>query len=92
MAQLQWSPMWLLPVHSVSPMQTLDQMQNTTTVTAISGADDPIALPQYARTYNSKAKAQGLSASLIEIPGKGHEILNDPAVLNEIANAVRNGQ
>jgi acetyl esterase/lipase len=90
MARLQWSPLWLLPVRSLSPMQTLEQMNKSTTITAISGSDDPIALPQYAQTYIAKAKSSGISAEMIVLPGKGHEILNEPAVLERIAEAARN--
>jgi predicted alpha/beta hydrolase family esterase len=89
MARLQWSPMWLLPTHSLSPLQTLDRMGDGTIVTAISGANDPIALPQYARSYVAKARERGISADMIVIPNQGHEILNDPLVIQEVAKAVR---
>lgn len=81
--------MWLLPADSLSPMQTLDRMETTTEVTAISGADDPITLPAYARGYVAKAEARDIPASLIVLPGKGHEILGDPAVLSRVSQAVR---
>jgi predicted esterase len=90
MARLQWSPMWLLPSHSLSPLRTLDRMEKGTKITAISGANDPIALPQYAHAYIAKATARGISASMLIIPGKGHEILNDPTVINDVAKAVCN--
>jgi pimeloyl-ACP methyl ester carboxylesterase len=91
MARLQWSPLWLFPTHSISPIQTLDQMQKSTAVTAISGSNDPIALPQYAESYVAKAKQLGISASMFVLPGQGHEILNDPHVVSRIATIVRNG-
>ena len=90
MARSQWTPMWLLPARSLSPIETLDQMQAATKVTTISGTNDPITLPQYAEAYIAKAKARGISATMVKIPGKGHEILNDPAVMTEVARAVRN--
>jgi acetyl esterase/lipase len=89
MAQLQWSPLWLLPTRSLSPMRTLDQMEKNTAVTAISGGNDPIALPQYAESYVAKARQLGISASMIVLAGKGHEILNDPAVISQIAKSLR---
>jgi pimeloyl-ACP methyl ester carboxylesterase len=67
-------------------------MQSGTKVTAISGSDDPIALPQYARAYIAKASARGIPAEMITIPGKGHEILDDPVVVGEVAKAARNGR
>jgi alpha-beta hydrolase superfamily lysophospholipase len=91
MARLQGSPFWLFPVHSLSPMQMLSQMRDATQVTAISGANDPITLPQYAHAYIAKASAQGISASLIMIPNQGHEILNEPDVIREVAKAAGGG-
>jgi pimeloyl-ACP methyl ester carboxylesterase len=89
MAQLQWGPLWLLPVRSLSPITTIDQMQKSTGITAISGSNDPIALPQYAESYVAKARRLGISASMIVLPGQGHEILNDPAVVNAVADELR---
>jgi predicted esterase len=89
MARAQFDPMWLLPVHSLSPMDTLDQMQKGTVITAISGSDDPITLPIYARTYIDKARSRGLDATMITVPGEGHEILLDPRVIEIIAHDAR---
>jgi pimeloyl-ACP methyl ester carboxylesterase len=87
MARLQWSPLWLLPVRSLSPLDTVSQMSTGTEVTAISGANDPLTLPQYAQDYVAKARSQGITASMVVIPGKGHEILLDPAVIELVAAA-----
>jgi pimeloyl-ACP methyl ester carboxylesterase len=92
MARLQWDPQWLIPVHSLSPSLTLDSLSGPTTITAISGANDPIALPEYAQTYVSKAAARGIQAEMIVIPGKGHEILLDPTVIDAVAGAVQSGR
>ncbi len=89
MASTQHDPMWLLPVRSLSPMDTLDRMQKSTAITAISGADDPITLPEYARAYIDKAKQRGLDATFITIPGEGHEILLDQRVIDIIAKDAR---
>lgn len=89
MARVQWSPFWLLPVRSLSPMLSLNQMNKSTAITAISGSNDPIALPQYAETYIDRAKALGLSAEMIVLPGKGHEILNESVVLERVGACVR---
>jgi len=69
----------LLPVHGLSPLRTLEKMQpKGTKITAISGVNDPNTLPKYARVYIAKASTLGISASMITLPDKGHEILNDP--------------
>ena len=89
MAALQWSPMWLMPARSLSPIAELDSMDRATIVTAFSGADDPLTLPRYAGDYVAKARALGIAANLVMVPGKGHEILDDPAVEKAVADAAR---
>jgi len=89
MARLHRSPMWLLPAQSMSPMQTLDRMEKGTEVTAISGVNDPVTLPEYARNYIAKAKTLGISASMIILPNEGHEILDNPAVITQVSQAMR---
>ena len=89
MARHQRDPLWLIPVQSLSPMQTLTQMHKTIAITAISGSDDPIALPTYAKAYVARAQRLGISATMVVLAGKGHEILNDPAVLNIVAQFLR---
>lgn len=89
MAKFQRNPLWLLPVSSLSPMVTLEQMQPGVKVIAISGENDVVALPEYARQYVEKAKGRGIMASMVTLPGKGHEILNEAFVLKEVAEAVR---
>jgi pimeloyl-ACP methyl ester carboxylesterase len=89
MAEAQHDFMWRLPVESLSPMDTLDKMQKSTVITAISGSDDPITLPIYAQAYIEKAKARGLDATMVTLPGEGHEILLDPRVIDIIARDAR---
>jgi predicted esterase len=88
MARQQWGPLWLFPTSSLSPIETLKQMRPSTSITAISGSRDEIALPEYAQSYIAKAKQAGITASMIVLEEKGHEILNDPAVIQQVATAV----
>ena len=90
MARLQWSPVWLLPVSSLSPDQALDQMDIGIRITAISGSDDALTLPDYAQAYIDKAAARGMTASMVIAPGQGHEILNSAPVLEPVAASLRN--
>jgi hypothetical protein len=87
---LQWSPVWLLPVSSLSPDQALDQMDIGIRITAISGSDDALTLPDYAQAYIDKAAAIGMTASMVIAPGQGHEILNSAPVLERVAASLRN--
>jgi predicted esterase len=88
MAGLQKNPMWLLPVSSLSPQVTLDQMSKGVKVMAIAGKDDEIALPEYAFNYVVKANRLGISASMVTMGGKGHEILNEPFVMKQVVHEV----
>ena len=89
MAALQRSPMWLWPARSLSPIEALDRMDRATIVTAFSGSEDPLTLPAYAEAYVAKARSLGMTANLVTMPGKGHEILDDPAVEAAVAEASR---
>jgi pimeloyl-ACP methyl ester carboxylesterase len=89
MAKAQRSPVWLFPVNALSPIQTLPQMGRATSILAISGSQDPIALPQYTKEYIQAAKARGLTASMVSIPGQGHEILLLPEVVRLVVQEIQ---
>jgi predicted esterase len=89
MASAQHNPLWLLPVASISPMQTLDRMTASTTIRAITGSNDDIALPIYARTYVERAKGRGIPASLRILPKADHDILLDDVVIAEVVAAAK---
>ncbi len=89
MAVQQWNPFWLLPVHALSPLRTLSQMSVATSVQAISGDEDQTALPVYASEYVNAAKSRMINAHFISLPGKEHEILLDPEVIQLVAREIR---
>jgi pimeloyl-ACP methyl ester carboxylesterase len=89
MARRQLNPLWLLPASSLSPMETVEQMRASTSITAISGSKDETTLPEYAESYVVRAKQAGIAASMIVLAGKAHDILNDPAVISQVAASVR---
>lgn len=81
MARQQLSPFFLWPSDSESPLDTVNALQPMTRIFAITGEQDPITLVEYARKYTDAAVARGLTATLTVVPERGHEILNDKAVL-----------
>jgi pimeloyl-ACP methyl ester carboxylesterase len=81
MAKKQLSPWWIWPSDSESPLDTVTTMTSKTRIFAITGEEDPITLVDYARAYTDAAGRRGLTASLTILPERGHEILNDDAVL-----------
>lgn len=81
MARQQFSPFWLWPSDSESPLDTVNTMAPTTQIFALTGEQDSITLVDYARAYTDAALRRGLSATLTKLTGRGHEILLDDAVL-----------
>lgn len=80
MARQQFSPFWLWPSESESPLETVERL-TLTRIFAITGEHDPITPVIYARAYTDAASRRGLSATLTILPDRGHEILHDEAVL-----------
>jgi dipeptidyl aminopeptidase/acylaminoacyl peptidase len=80
MARLQLNPVWLLPVQSLSPIETVGRIRPGTPVTVIVGARDDVAPPTLSRAFVAAGRRKGVAMRYVELPGKGHEILLDPAV------------
>lgn len=89
MAVEQWNPLWLLPVRAVSPLQTLAEMSATTSVLAITGENDQVALPVYASEYVAAAERRMLDAHFVGLTGKAHEVLLDPEVIRLVEGEMR---
>ncbi|WP_293384599.1 hypothetical protein [Phenylobacterium sp.] len=79
MAVKQFSPMWLLPVRSLSPMAGVGRIKPGARVTLVSGTADDIAPPPESRAFAEAARKAGATVVLVPIPG-GHEVFLDPAV------------
>lgn len=80
MAREHLSPFWLWPSSSESPLETVGRLK-ANRVIAVTGEQDPITLVAYARDYIRAARDHGLNSTLTILPERGHEILNDDAVL-----------
>jgi pimeloyl-ACP methyl ester carboxylesterase len=81
MAALQKNPVWFLPVRSLSPIETVGRIRPGVPVTVIVGARDEVAPPSLSRAFFEAGRKRGVAMRYVELPGKGHEILLDPAVL-----------
>ncbi len=56
-----------------------------TRIDIIVGAEDDVAPPALSEEYRAAVARLGKRVGLTELPGKGHEILLDPAVLRAVA-------
>jgi pimeloyl-ACP methyl ester carboxylesterase len=84
MGWLQKNPIWLLPVRSLSPIETAGRIRRDVPLTLIVGEKDDVAPPKFSRAFAEAAGKRGAPARVIVLPGKDHEILLDPAVIQAL--------
>lgn len=91
MALRDLNPFFLLPVRSVSPLTKVDRLPTGLDLRILVGEQDPVAPPWLSQRLLRAAKARGLHARLTIIPGVGHEILENPAVIAAARDLLGNG-
>ena len=74
------TPLWDRPVESVSPLSVAAKVPVADKVVMMVGTQDNVAPPDLTRAYAAALKHNGVDVQLIELPGRDHEILLDPAV------------
>jgi dipeptidyl aminopeptidase/acylaminoacyl peptidase len=77
-------PQWDLPVSSVSPLDTVRQVSTSARVRLLVGDKDQTAVPESSRNYADALKRRGVDAEVTILPGRDHEILLDPAVIEAL--------
>ncbi len=81
MARRNLNPFFLFPVRSVSPLAKVDRLPTGLDLRIMIGQQDSIAPVWLSERLLRAARARGLHARLTIIPGAGHEILENPAVI-----------
>jgi len=84
MMRLQWNPLWLLPVSSISPQDEVASIPEGTIVRMVVGAEDPVTPARLTSAFADALKARGVNVSVKVLPGLGHEILLERAVLDQL--------
>jgi pimeloyl-ACP methyl ester carboxylesterase len=79
---------FLLPSASLSPLDTVAGIEPGTRILVVAGASDEITLPDYAKTYVRAARSRGLDAELVVLPDRGHDILDEPEVVDLAASRI----
>lgn len=82
---------WDAPHRSVSPEQVLDRLRPTTRVALLVGAADSVTPPALSRAYYQQLRQRGIPATLLELPGLGHELFLSGAVKREIGQLLHAG-
>lgn len=84
MMKHQWNPLWLIPVRAVSPQDHAQQIPRSTIVRLVVGSADPVTPPPLTLAYARTLEANGGNVQVLVLKGFGHEILLQPAVLQQL--------
>lgn len=79
------TPLWDLPVRSVSPMDHIGSTNPRARISMIVGKDDPIAPEKLTVQFAHAVRRHGGIVRVITVPGAGHEMLLNEIVLTELA-------
>jgi pimeloyl-ACP methyl ester carboxylesterase len=80
----QWSPLWLLPVESVSPITEVRQVPLDTKILMIVGSKDPVTPPQLTTSYAAALRRRGVAVAVVVLNGEAHNILLEPSILGKL--------
>jgi predicted esterase len=84
MMKHQWNPLWLIPVHAVSPQDHAQQIPRSTIVRMVVGNADPVTPPPLTVAFARALEAKGDNVQVLELKDLGHEILLQPAVFQQL--------
>lgn len=72
---------WATPVASLDPLKTAGGVMPGLRAAVLVGLDDKITPPPLSRAYAEALALRGIATDLRIVPGRGHDLLNDPEVL-----------
>ena len=84
MLKHQWNPVWLLPVNTVSPQDQVAGIPKDTIIRMVVGSTDPVTPASLTAAFAQALKARGNNVQVVELKDQGHEILLEPAVLEQL--------
>ncbi|HZZ89378.1 MAG TPA: hypothetical protein VFE13_13700 [Caulobacteraceae bacterium] len=79
---------WDRPVQSYSPIDLAPQAPRGVDIELMVGDADDVAPPALTDAYAAALARGGVAAPVVRVPGKGHEILLEPPVLQELTAMV----
>ncbi|HUA35862.1 MAG TPA: prolyl oligopeptidase family serine peptidase [Candidatus Binataceae bacterium] len=89
MIKFQWNPLWLIPVSSVSPQNEVSAIPKSTRVRMVVGANDPVTPEPLTLAFARALRARGVPVTVTILPKLGHEILLEPATLDQLKDLMR---
>lgn len=76
-------------IDTLSPMDLIGTLSPKVPVTLLVGAADDVAPSFLSEAYQDAAQKAGKTVKLIELPGKGHEIFEEPEVAEQVALLIK---
>ena len=88
MNTLRPNPLWDKPVTSISPMSVVSEISPKTEILMMVGDKDDIAPPEFTERYAAALRKHGIEPHVTTLPGQGHIIVYDSAVIQELSALV----
>jgi len=84
MARKQLSPIWLAPVHSLSPKADAARLSRGAAILLLVGERDDVAPLRLSNAFADAARRARADVRVEMVSGGGHDILLDPAVMTAL--------
>lgn len=88
MNTLHPNPLWDKPVTSISPMTVVTEIKPTTRIWMMVGDKDDMAPPEFTEGYAAALRKRGIEPHVTVLPGQGHIIVYDSAVIQQLSALV----
>jgi len=82
------SLLFLLPVKSLSPMDSVNSVRPSVRVRMVVGSRDSVAPPKFTERYADALRKHGVDVSVTIAPGLEHNILLQPVVFEQLKDIV----
>jgi len=88
MNTLHPNPLWDKPVTSISPMSVVTEISPSTQIWMMVGDKDDTAPPEFTESYAAALRKHGIEPHVSILPGEGHIIVYDTAVIEQLSVVV----
>lgn len=85
MKTLRPNPTWDEPVTSISPMSVVNNISPKTQIWMMVGGKDDVAPPEFTQSYAAALTKHGIEPHVTVLPGRGHNIIFDSAVIQQLS-------
>ena len=83
------TPLWDAPVRSISPLDVVEGVSKTMRIVMVVGEKDNVAPPNLTERYSAALKKRKINVHVIVLPGQGHEILLDAAIIQQLSILIK---